>query len=109
TSITLPNSTSYTITYEQTHGAATGVVTGRIASIKLPTGGAISYQYSTTAGVNGITCGDGSASYLARATPDGTWTYSQSGGTTTVTDPTTPTANVTTVYFKGIYEIERLI
>jgi RHS repeat-associated protein len=110
TSITLPDSTSYTITYEQTNGAASGVVTGRIASIKLPTGGTISYQYSSGGtGINGITCADGSASYLARTTPDGTWTYSQGGGTTTITDPVTPAGNMTVINFQGIFATQQQI
>jgi RHS repeat-associated protein len=109
-SITLPDSSSYTITYEQTYGAASGVVTGRIASIKLPAGGTISYQYSSGGtGINGITCADGSASYLARTTPDGTWIYSQGGGTTTITDPVTPIGNVTVINFRGIFETQRQI
>ncbi len=85
--IDLPDSTKYTFTYEPTPGH-TGNVTGRLASVTLPTGGTISYTYS--GGNNGITCADGSTATLTRTTPDGTRTYahSESGTawTTTVTD-----------------------
>ncbi len=106
TSVTLPDSSSYTFNYETAPGDSHSphYVTGRLASLTLPTGGTISYAYS--GGSNGINCSDGSAPALARTTPDGTWNYSQGAGTTTITDPA---ANVTTVYFKGIYEIERMI
>src|SRR5208337_212158 len=96
-SIALPDTTTYTITYEVTPGDSHNphYVTGRIASLQLPTGGTISYAYS--GGSNGITCADGSTAALARTTPDGTWTYAQTqnGGasTTTLTDPQ---SNVTT-------------
>jgi RHS repeat-associated protein len=73
--IDLPDGTKYTINYESTPGFS-GDVTGRIASIALPTGGTISYSYS--GGSNGITCADGTAATLTRTTPDGTWTYAHS-------------------------------
>lgn len=87
--VTLPDGTFYQFTYEATPGVA-GDVTGRLASVKLPTGGTISYAY--TGGHNGIECSDGTTSGLTRSTPDGTWTYSRTQGTgsawtTTVTDP----------------------
>ena len=90
-SIDLPDGASYQITYEGTPGFSGDVTTGRIASVKLPTGGTITYSYSGAN--NGITCADGSAATLTRATPDGTWTYahtepaSPAPWTTTVTDP----------------------
>lgn len=107
--ITLPDGTFYQFTYEPTPGFA-GNVTGRVASITLPTGGTISYAY--TGGNNGITCANGSAAGLTRTTPDGLWTYSRaqvsgSHWTTTVTDPTTPTANQTVFHFQDIYETQR--
>lgn len=101
---TNPNS-KYTFTYEATPGYS-GNVTGRLASVTLPTGGTISYSYSGPN--NGVTCADGSISTLTRTTPDGTWTYahSESGSawTTLVTDPQ---GNHTNLYFQGIYETER--
>lgn len=111
---TNPND-KYTFTYEATPGHA-GNVTGRLASVTLPTGGTISYAY--TGGNNGIECGDGSTSGLNRVTPDGTWTYARSGSgsawTTTITDPTS-SANQTVINFQEatatqlFYETERQI
>jgi RHS repeat-associated protein len=118
TSIVLPDGTQYTLTYEPTPStpsagactpyAGTTCVTGRLASITLPTGGTLSYTY--TGGNNGI-LPDGSAATLTRTTPDGTWTYAQVKGsgaasTTTVTDPQ---GNKTAIQFQGIYETQRQI
>jgi YD repeat-containing protein len=108
TSVSLPDSTSYRFTYEQTPGKAAGIVTGRIASVTLSTGGAISYGYS--GGGNGITCADGTTANLQRTTPDGVWMYthteSGSAWSTTVTDPQ---GNQTVVNFQGIYETQRQV
>ncbi len=120
TSVTLPddspsNPDKYVISYEPTPGVP-GKVTGRIVSITLPTGGTITYAY--TGGSSGhITCADGSTSGLTRTLSDGagwtaTWQYDRAlvSGThwkTTITDPTTPTANQTVIDFQGIYETER--
>jgi len=94
--ITLPDGSYYQFTYETTPGYS-GDVTGRIASVRLPTGGTISYTY--TGSNNGIECnGDGinSTAGLKRSTPDtgsGYWTYARTIGTypnpdtTTITDP----------------------
>lgn len=106
--IDLPDSTKYTFTYEVTPGTP-GDVTGRLASVSLPTGGTISYAY--TGSNNGIECADGSTAGLTRATPDGAWTYSRSlatspASTTTITDPD---SNHTVINFQGIYETERVI
>jgi RHS repeat-associated protein len=106
TSITLPDSSTYQFTYEQTPGFPSDV-TGRIGSIKLPTGGTITYTYS--GGSNGINCSDGSTATLGRQTPDGTWSYAQAKGsgsasTTTVTDPQ---SNQTVIQFQGVYEAQR--
>jgi RHS repeat-associated protein len=117
TEIDLPNSTKYTFTYEPTPGYS-GDVTGRLASITLPTGGSISYSYS---GINnGINCFDGSAETLSRTLSDGaswsaTWTYARtlgSGGAsaTLITAPKMPydsASNQTIIQFQGIYEAQR--
>ncbi|HKV79530.1 MAG TPA: RHS repeat-associated core domain-containing protein [Candidatus Sulfotelmatobacter sp.] len=112
TEIDLPDQASvpgdkYTFTYEQTPGDPNNV-TGRLASVTLPTGGQISYSYG--GGNNGITCADGSTATLTRTTPDGTWNYdhSESGNawTTTATDPQ---SNHTVLNFQGIYETERQV
>jgi hypothetical protein len=110
TSIDLPDKSAhpteaYTIIYEQTPGNPSNT-TGRIASITLPTGGTISYQY--LGGSNGITCSDGSAATLKRQTPDSApsswWTYAHTPGSTTITDPA---GNQTALTFQGIYEVQR--
>jgi RHS repeat-associated protein len=110
-SIKLPDGTSYTIGYEATPGYS-GFVTGRIASVTLPTGGTISYKY--TGGNNGITCTDGSTAGLERYTPDtgsNYWNYTRKAETgaayiTIVTDPSAQ-ANQTIIQFQGIYETQR--
>jgi RHS repeat-associated protein len=108
----------YTFTYEVTPGDAHAphYVTGRLASVTLPTGGTISYTYS--GGSNGIECVDGSTAGLTRVTPDGTWTYARSGSgsawTTTVTAPQCNSqTNQTVITFQqestnnNFYETER--
>ena len=107
--ITLPDGTYYAFTYEATPGTP-GDVTGRVASVRYPTGGTITYTY--TGGSSGhINCTDGSNSGLTRVTPDSTtaWTYARAAGTgaaytTTVTDPA---GNQTAIQFQGIYETQR--
>lgn len=93
------NNTYYQFTYEATPsatGVSAGAVTGRIASVRFPTGGVINYSYS--GGNAGIVCSDGSTAGLTRQTPEGTWTYTRanpsgSQWTTTVQAPdTTSTA-----------------
>ncbi len=105
TGISLPDGTSYSIVYESTTGTyPSSNVTGRIHSLTLPSGAAITYTYS--GGTNGINCQDGSPAILTKQTPDGTWTYNHyftptvnSSGlwTTIVTDP----AGNDTVYTFG--------
>jgi RHS repeat-associated protein len=117
--ITLPDNSYYQFTYEPTPGYS-GDVTGRIASVKLPTGGTISYSYS--GGNNGITCADGSTATLTRTTPDGIWKYvhteSGTAWTTVVTDPKSDTntlnfqdvyINTTTEVARSDYETERQV
>jgi len=112
-SITLPDTSQYTFTYEQSD---TTHYTGRIASVKLPTGSTISYTY--TGSNNGIECADGSAAGLTRTTPDSTtaWTYTRSGSipstTTTVKsppDPNTGNQNKTVISFYNNYETNRQV
>jgi RHS repeat-associated protein len=82
-SITLPDSSSYTFTYEPTPGSCTPLsgtysgycTTARIASVTLPTGGTITYAYS--GGSNGIES-DGSTAGLTRTlSPGGAWQYAR--------------------------------
>ena len=119
--ITLADGRSYSFTYETTPGYA-GDVTGRIASVTLPTGGKISYTY--TGGSNGINCADGSTSGLTRTVvdninPSQTTTYARSYPTsgemqTTITYPTYASVqNQTVITFSGngltSYEVARQI
>jgi RHS repeat-associated protein len=76
--ITLPDASgsTYSFTYEPTIGGVSGAVTGRLASVTLPTGGVISYTYQD-GGCNG-TSGmnqDGTVGSLTRTTTDGVRTY----------------------------------
>jgi RHS repeat-associated protein len=112
--VTLPDLSFYQFSYETTPLDTNSPhhVTGRLASVILPTGGTINYTY--TGGSSGITCADGSASGLTRQTPDGSWSYARTPGsgaayTTTITDPSTPTANQTVIQFQGIYETQRQV
>ena len=105
--INLPDGSSYQLTYEPTPGNSSAT-TGRLASLKVPTGATISYSYP---GANdGINCLDGTNLSLNRATSDGTWTYrrtvSGSSGTTTVTDPQ---SNQIVVSFQNSRETQRQI
>lgn len=97
-SITYPDGSSYSFTYEPTPGFA-GDTTGRLQSITLRTGGTISYSYS--GGNNGIICSDGSTASFTRTTSDGNTAYSRTGSgtawTTTVTDAQN---NVTAINFQ---------
>ena len=72
TKVTLPDGTYYTITYET---LSNGNTTGRISSVRIPTGATITYSYA--GGTNGINCVDGSVPTMTRTTPDGTWTYTR--------------------------------
>ena len=113
TSITLPDNTSYQFTYEETPGDTHNphYVTGRIASITLPQGGTISYQYAGSN--NGIVCTDGSTATLKRFTPDtgsNYWQYAHSeSGTAWTTTITDPQNNQTVMNFQTIYETERQV
>jgi RHS repeat-associated protein len=110
---TSSNSDKYLFTYEVTPGDTHSphYVTGRLASVTLPTGGTITYQYS--GGSNGITCTDGSTAWLERYTPDtgsNYWQYchyeSGSAWTTYVTDPA---GNEAVYNFQGPFETERQV
>lgn len=100
--IALPDGTKYAFQYEPTPPSSpyfvAGAVTGRIASITLPTGGTISYSYPGPNG--GINCSDGTTMALTVTTADGATSYARSisgnNSTTTVTDAL---GNQTTVNF----------
>jgi RHS repeat-associated protein len=96
--VTLADGSFYQFTYEPTITGSQNV-TGRIASVTLPTGGTISYAYTGNNG--GINCADGSTLGFNRTTPDSvtSWQYSRSGSnpnwTTTVIDPLNNTITYT--------------
>ena len=81
-SISYPDGTSYSFTYEPTPGVS-GKVTGRIASVTLPEGGTIDYTYS--GGSHGIECTDGGTATLTRSMPNDplapSTTYTRTPGT----------------------------
>jgi RHS repeat-associated protein len=114
--IAAPDGSKYQFTYE-TNGSN---VTGRIASVQLPTGGVITYSY--TGANHGTECADGSTAALNRTTPDSStpWKYSRSGSgsswTTTVTDPQSNQTilnfekdSSTTVTTNNFYETQRAV
>lgn len=108
--VKLPDGSNYQFNYETTVGCGTsGKVTGRIASVTLPTGGQVSYSYGST----NTMMADGSPSTMNRTLSGGEWQYSlgyQNGSsyptqtTTTITDPA---GNVTNLNFSGIYQTSR--
>ncbi len=122
--IQLADGSKYSFQYEPTYGF-TGDVTGRLKSVTLPTGGSITYTYSTD-GTNGINCADGTPSTLVRdVSPGGDWKYvrSQVAGahwktTITAPDPGNPAGNQTVIDFQkdsattnptsNFYETQRL-
>ena len=68
--IVLADSSEYQFTYEPTPGTTDGAVTGRLASVTLPTGGAISYTYSGGCSSAGGIMADGTTAGLSRITAD---------------------------------------
>jgi len=105
-------SSKYIFAYEATPGHS-GFVTGRIASVTLPTGGMIRYVY--TGGSTGhITCSDGSTAGLQRYTPDTAanyWNYARTPGTgaASTTKVTDPAGSDSLIQFQGIYETQRQV
>jgi hypothetical protein len=111
----MPDGSSFTIVYESTNGSyPSTTVTGRIHSLTLPSGATIIYTYAGAH--NGIDCNYGTTPVLARQTPDGTWTYTQtlptypnwSASTVKVTDPL---GNDTVYTFNdplGSHEVQRI-
>jgi hypothetical protein len=107
--------TKYTFTYEAAGDPSHPTnVTGRIATVTLPTGGTINYTYTDSSGNQQINCTDGSTTYLNRTlNPGGTWNYSRaqvsgSHWKTTVKDAASP-QDVTIIDFQGIYETQRVV
>ena len=74
--INLADGSSYSFTYEATPGIG-GAVTGRLASITLPTGGSVNYSYTGGCSGSGISA-DGAPGDLTRETTDGSRSYTRS-------------------------------
>jgi len=107
TQLSLPDNSFYAFTYEVAPGNA-NYYTGRLASVQLPTGGTISYNYS--GGTGGINCADGSTAGFTKVTPDGTWTYTHSiSGNYGTTQVTAPHGSYTIYNFPGPYEVQRQV
>ncbi len=98
TRIDFPDGTYYQFSYEPTPGSSTET-TARLASVTLPTGGVVDYEYYGANG--GMECSSGATARLRRTvTGDGSaheWTYdvaaSGSDWETTVTYPQLPYDN----------------
>ena len=104
--VTLPDGTYYQFTYEPTLGcgAPSGRVTGRLASVTLPTGGQVTYSYEVS-NSNDMTA-LGSPWYMQRSYGGGTWNYWFSGqqgqpSTQTTTEMLDPASNETDMNFFG--------
>jgi hypothetical protein len=74
--ISLADGSTYSFTYEVTAGFS-GSVTGRLASVTLPTGGTISYSYTGSCGGSGGINSDATVNSLTRTTTDGSRSYSR--------------------------------
>jgi RHS repeat-associated protein len=115
TSVSFPDNTSMTLTYEQTQGHAPNV-TGRVASVTLRTGAKISYTYS--GGNFGINCSDGTVPTLTRKLTNtdssvATWTYAHTppSGSSVISTTTVVNAaqNETDYTFSNGFEVQRLV
>ena len=115
--IVLPDASgsTYRFTYEATPGGTSGAVTGRLASVTLPSGGTIAYSYSGGCG-HGINS-DGSLATLVRSTTDGIKTYThlfEAGSAISDTQTVDEAGNGTSYTFvnstNGLsYEVERQV
>jgi RHS repeat-associated protein len=109
-SVTFADTSTLSIGWEEAQGITynDGTVnpyyTGRVSSVTIPSGAAITYAYS--GGTDSVNCSDGTPNTMTRTTPDGTWTYVHTPGTspnstTTVTDPA---GNQSVYTFSGQYQ-----
>jgi RHS repeat-associated protein len=111
TEIDRPDGSQYKFAYEQTPGNPNpSVVTGRLASVTLPTGGSLQFTYVNTNGHYGIDCNSGVVPELKVKTNDGngnvgTWIYyntnTSSGATHFSAAIVDPNNNETLHYFSG--------
>jgi RHS repeat-associated protein len=125
-SLVLPNGAQYTFGYEQTPGYPSGNTTARLASITLPTGGVILYDFSGAPN-DDMDCSQVSPfsnvethmPSLKRTTLDGPWTYTNTFTAGTFpqpnqykTDVIDPQGNKASHYFvqngRALYKTETL-
>jgi RHS repeat-associated protein len=102
-SVSFPDGTSLSITYEHTPGYGTNYTTGRLASLTLPTGGQITYTYS--GGTNGINCFDSSPATITRTEGSSSVSYTHAPQNFTPAAYTTVVNNNTSD--KVVYTFER--
>lgn len=98
--IVYPDGSSVAFTYEPSPGVS-GAITGRVQSVKLRTGGTISYTY--TGSTAGVDCTNLNAILsMTRQTPDGTTTYSRQNLSGTLWETTVVDAqgNETNYFFQ---------
>jgi RHS repeat-associated protein len=89
--IVTADGSQYQFTYES---QVAGTTTGRLATVTYPNGSVTTYAYT---GANfGTDNTTGMVHSMTRTTAEGTWTFSRTGNTTTVTSPAP--ANNATVY-----------
>jgi len=79
--LSFPDGSEFTFGYETTPGYSSGNTTGRLASITLPSGGVIAYDFSGSPN-DDMNCtpaiigqGDTRLLSLKKTTPDGVWNY----------------------------------
>ena len=96
TTVSFPDGTSLGISYETTPGDThnPNYVTGRIASLTLPTSGVVTFTY--TGGVNGMSCTTGTAPVFSRIENGLTTSF-----TRTIINSNTQTQTVVTLPFGG--------
>jgi RHS repeat-associated protein len=114
--VTLPDSSKITFTYETTPGYSYPYTTGRVASITYPGGGSVTYAYS--GGNNGVNCASQVVPTVTRTLNDNNghqsqWTYVNSNSRSTagvfaVTE-IDPANNYTVYTFSGGFETERQV
>jgi len=107
TRVAFPDGSFYSFGYEPTFNHST-FTTGRIASVTLPTGGIIRYDYSTY-GTHGQNCNLQQTAGFTKTTPDGVWKFDNSTGTNAAQHNVTVTApDGTYTGYNFDYEFETL-
>ena len=104
---------NYTATADTGTATAAAAITGRIASVTLPTGGVEKYTYFGGTAGTGVNCNDGSIAGLKRQTPDGyttTFTHGPVAGINgTVTTVVDAQSNETVYQYNGLRLVDEQI